>query len=316
MTEVLSAQDFRRLFQERSPKLLLCFDIFLEPTLQSLVAGAVADSPLSLHLWNCESFPDAKKTIGVYGRTPALVAIDQSDVVDMLCSPDLTVERVKSFCDRFRDYIRPSVVDGATQPRCSVVTVTTSNVAIDLRRMVNMGIDLMQKGDGFYAEKFFTKALGVLDAVDRKDDDNISGSVAVVLAWLVISLISQAKCASSHVDRLVEHRDNWATAHSDVQRALCLYTLVSAMPSSTWNPHSCSKKALSSLLLKDPENFQARCALVITYFLTGDMELCVTEALKLHVLGNDFGRVALRELRTFLGEDDVLLRDQKWIRSV
>jgi hypothetical protein len=99
--------------------------------------------------------------------------------------------------------------------------------------------------------------------------------------------------------------------NGDVQRALSARTLFRYAPA-VWSPETCSVKTLSALLTATPTDHKSRSLLVITLFLSNDVERCLTEALKLQVLGHDFGAIALSAVTAFLGADHELVQRLGW----
>jgi len=46
--------------------------------------------------------------------------------------------------------------------------------------------------------------------------------------------------------------------------------------------------------------------------LNGQLERCITEAIKLHVLGHEFGAVVMNGIGRFLGPQDPLMQRSGW----
>ncbi|EPY38902.1 hypothetical protein AGDE_05027 [Angomonas deanei] len=185
--------------------------------------------------------------------------------------------------------------------------------------MVGMGKKLMAEGQSMYAEKFFAKAITTLDTVKQEMDGLVSegekedyvGSVAMCLSWAAIAQLVQGGSPREcpYLKRLAEPQFIPFTTEpmSEASRAVTIQQLMLAAPK-TWTGETCSRTKLSALLEKNPQDHDSRSMLVITLFLSGDLERCLTEALKLQVLGVDFGRVAVKKVSAFLGEDHTLVQ--------
>jgi hypothetical protein len=314
---------------------------FLEPTRATLVEAA--------H-WNISPFPTAQSLLGIAplsagtsSPTPqhhsaggvlsrcdaALIVMLDDAVADTFIGAATILKSVDDMAQRMKRYLTP----GATSVKHSNDSslspsqiVEGGALQVDVAKMLAMGKSLMAKGQAMYAEKFFLKALGVLDAVgeDALLQQKLSAeidfllSLADCLAWVLMAQLVQGKNIEQNpaADRLeAEHGPLVAITpyptNGDVQRALSARTLFRYAPAA-WSPEACSVKILSALLTATPTDHKSRSLLVITLFLSNDVERCLTEALKLQVLGHDFGAIALSAVTAFLGADHELVQRLGW----
>ncbi|CAJ1008575.1 hypothetical protein Q4I28_003888 [Leishmania naiffi] len=195
---------------------------------------------------------------------------------------------------------------------------TEQCLSVDVAKMVEMGKKLMSEHQCFYAEKFFAKALRTLDAVAADVNriaasrEDYNGSVALCLAWAGLALMVQGEQTVENV--YLARLGRQATLQpycdeplSDANRAMTTWRLMQGAPR-PWSETRDSEAKLRATLLSNAQDTSARSLLVITLFLKGDLERAMTEALKLHVSGDAFGRVALKHLSRFLGKDHILVQ--------
>lgn len=346
-----------RLFvaKQAAPRLLVCY---FGPQQTASVDAAIraVDTAIAAHLvdatssqsqdgakplvdaafWDIAPFPAAQKMLGIAPLDPngavgddaracdaALIIMVKGEVVDTFVGSQAITESADDMAKRVRRHLTPgatSVVDKTSNANSS------GALQVDVAKMLAMGKNLMAKSQALYAEKFFLKALGVLDAVAEDAtlheavarDVNFLLSLAECLAWVVMSQLVQGKHIekSEAAERLEAEHGLLAPlrpypTNQDVQRALSLRTVFRYSPY-PWNADTCSIKQLSAQLAAAPTDHKSRSLLVITLFLTNDLERCLTEALKLQVLGQDFGAIALDAVTQFLGPDHELVQRLGW----
>lgn len=201
---------------------------------------------------------------------PALLAVNKGELCDVLKGLEAIIENSTDFVVKFAEHLRRLSSGPSTglKTNVGVFAVSPSNpsaATIDVSKMVTMGQDLMKKGQAVYAEKFFAKALGVLDTVNTQidsttgSDENMEGSVAMVLAWLALSQLVQDRSKQTEttstsysqpsenqaVDRLEKNYAAWITPKSDVSRAVTLRQLIRCLPSHCqWDGVKCSAKEI------------------------------------------------------------------------
>lgn len=299
---------------------------------------------------------------------PALLAVNDGKLIDVLKGFDEVESKSEDFISKFHSYLKQqSDTSLSPQQKVGIFAVDPSqpsNATVDVEKLVTMGKDLMRKGQAAYAEKFFAKALGVLDAVGGQVDttegvdSDLEGSIAMTLAWLTISQVVQKRREngsdttegrSPHnntaCNRLEKDYAGWITPLSDCARAVALRNLARYLPfGAEWDGATCSVKSISAELLeisavanaqsakekamaiKDgnaeskpsqttlPERVVIlRSLLVITHFLQGDLERAITEAIKLHVMKQEYGTIAMDNIVQFLGENDPLVVRSGWL---
>jgi hypothetical protein len=244
-------------------------------------------------------------------REPTVLAVARGELLDKIEGPDDCGETVAQFAEKFGAYAQSigssAPVQTAADAALGAGVPRATSTPIDVAKMVTQGQDLLAKGQALYAEKFFAKALGVLDALEDEADDNINGSCAETAGWLVLARIAQgsvAPCAPV-VKRLRERHAYFVQPDSTAARAVALYSMAEVAPF-TWRAAEASQKVLGEQLKADPKNAGARQRLVMTLFMAGDVERCLTEGVKLHVLHDEFGSVAVRAVVTFLGPEHAL----------
>lgn len=302
-------------------------------------AARVHRTRLRLFLWNCGSgaFAAAKAQLEKQPGHPLLLIVFRGAIADTIRGKSLaemTATEVPQLCRRlssFQTSVKPArVVDGpptssshAAAPASSGDTgtaeaVATQHLSLDVAKMVGMGKKLMAERKPFYAEKFFAKALQSLDAVAADVDrlvtarEDYDGSVALCLAWAGLAQLVQGKHTvdNQYLRRLCETEKLRAfreEPRSDACRAVATLALMQAAPR-TWNEVTCSEAKLRAALKASPHDAASRSLLVVTLFLSGDLERAMTEALKLHLCGEAYGRVALKQMCAFLGHDHALVR--------
>ena len=274
-----------------------------------------SDPLLTTHVrlteWDCSTDAMAAARSSLDVTSPIeVVAIRSGEVVDRLRGEDAIKRTMHPMMQRILSFVQSKVSRVVDDSHAAAGS--SAKVAVDITKLLTMGQDLMRKAQAMYAEKFFLKALGVLDAVQSEagTDDDVIASTALCLAWTLLAQLAQAKEVSHnvHAKRLQNnesYRPYREEALSDVCRALTAWNLMRMAPLA-WDPATCSVTKLTATLQSNPQRHNERAQFVITYFLMGDLERCLTEALKLHVLQQDFGRYALTELQQFLGKDHPL----------
>ncbi|KAG8343119.1 hypothetical protein ERJ75_000139900 [Trypanosoma vivax] len=326
---VNSVEDFRSIFAPASGDgLLLCY----EPEHDSVTSddlslfrkaagSAVKEygAIVRLHLWNCESdlFTSAKKQLQKNPGTPLLLVIYMCSVADTFQEPmPKMLFSVKHVCKRLASFQHGDKVaaisrsEGISFEQFANFSGGELHVEVDVLRMLEIGKRLMSRGSAEYAAKVFRRALSTLDAVlqDSRGDAEVKGSVAVCLAWLALADLAQGGSADDSIRRLKsECMEFCAEPGGDSARACAAHKMVCALPTK-WDGATCSQKRLRSILDNDPHSHKHRCALVVTLFLAGDVERCITEALKLKVLDVPFGHVAICAVADFIGQDHPLLQ--------
>jgi hypothetical protein len=259
--------------------------------------------------WDCSapSMDAARASLDVV-EPIELVALRSGQVVDRLRGEAAIQSTMPTMMERIGSFVQQKVsrveaVAGGQQQQ---------KVSVDVAKLLAMGQDLMRKAQAAYAEKFFLKAVGVLDAVQKEagDDEDVRASLALSIAWALLAQLAQAK--EVHHNSLAKRLQQnemflpWRDEPlSDVSRAITAWNLMRMAPAS-WDPATCSVAKLTAVLQSDPQKHHQRAQLVVTYFLSGDLERCLTEALKLHVLQQDFGRYALTEVQAFIGKEHAL----------
>ncbi|CUG55709.1 Hypothetical protein, putative [Bodo saltans] len=295
--------------------------------------------------WDVAPFPAAQRLLGIaplpsstatpspfssqhdVGSTPcdvALIVMVKDAVADIFFGAQTILDASDDLGRRVRRFLTPGATALAEKPKGD--ESEGGALQVDVAKMLAMGKSLMTKGQAVYAEKFFVKALGVLDAIGNDEllartlssDDNFLLSLADCLAWVLMSQLVQGKNIEHNAaaDRLeAEHGPLVGLTpyptNGDVQRALSARKLFRFAPAA-WSPELCSVKTLSALLAATPSDHKSRSLLVITLFLSNDVERCLTEALKLQVLGHDFGAIALSAVSDFLGADHELVQRLGW----
>lgn len=216
---------------------------------------------------------------------PCLLALDNGELCDKLQgAADMSEEgaaKLANFISKFKEYCvarkeRPVVKKGVvSMPKTTTTTQSaaghqplTTNMTVDVDKMVKMGRDMVAKRELVYAEKFFLKALGVLDvaASEKVDqiDENMEGSIAMTLAWVVIAqmLMSRPVTHSAQpapkstannceaCDRLERDFEKWITPASQCSLAVALRELFRYLPCS-FDP-----KATTATIMEKIKAFQ------------------------------------------------------------
>ncbi|GET88607.1 hypothetical protein, conserved [Leishmania tarentolae] len=299
---------------------------------------------LRLFIWDCTSpsFAAARTQLDKRHGHPLLLIVFKGAIADTLRDMPLTemsateVPRVCSRLASFQSSAKPArvVATGMRSTPVSTIATATStaegsdagslpqeaeqHLSVDVAKMVGMGKRLMAERQPFYAEKFFVKALRTLDAVSADMDPLLASredyhhSVAMCLAWAGLAQLVQGKqtVENAYLERL----DREAALQpfrdaplNDASRALTTWRLMQDAPR-PWSETRDSEAKLRAALSSEAHDNANRSLLVITLFLKGDVECAITEALKLHVCGDVFGRVALKHISRFLGRDHVLVK--------
>ncbi|ORC88003.1 uncharacterized protein TM35_000192470 [Trypanosoma theileri] len=333
-----SVDDFRSVFTpNRSDRLLLCYEAVgdnvkteelsvFENTVRA--AAEAHGTKLQLHFWECSSnaFTAAKQQLGKERGTPLLAVVYRETIADTFRqSLSSMMDEMPRLCERLSSYQRGGKVavlssssSSSLSPASTTNTTTTNSATavesdarlmVDVSKLVGMGKRLMAEGKAEYAGKFFQRAVDALDAVlpHCNGDNNVNGSLALCLAWTALAQIVQGRSAEAYMQRLeTQYVDYCMEIGSDAARVRSTYRLISAMPF-TWRSDTCSERRLREILVADPHSHNHRCALVVTLFLAGDIERCLTEAVKLRVLNIPFGTTAIAAVADFMGRDHPLL---------
>ncbi|KPI84041.1 hypothetical protein ABL78_6906 [Leptomonas seymouri] len=299
-------------------------------------AARLHGTRLRLFLWDCSSpaFASAKSQLEKQPGYPLLLVVFRGSIADTIRGVplgEMAATEVPRLCSRlasFQSSTKPArVADGP--PHTAAVGndevhgsgqphPAPQHLFVDVAKMVGMGKKLMAERRPFYAEKFFVKALQTLDSVADDVDRLVAarvdydGSVALCLAWAGLAQLVQGKhtIENPYLSRLKSSENLRVFREeplSDASRAVVTWELVQAAPW-TWSEAECSEKKLRGVLQVNPQDTAARSLLVVTLFLSGDLERAMTEALKLHVCGESYGRVALQQMSLFLGNDHALVR--------
>ncbi|KAH9600569.1 hypothetical protein LSM04_001147 [Trypanosoma melophagium] len=329
---ICSVEDFRSVFTPNgSDRLLLCYETVgdnvkaeelskFEDTVRA--AAEAHGTKLELHFWECSSnaFAAAKQQLGKEQGTPLLAVVYRQTIADTFRKPlSSMMNEMIHLCERLSSYQRggkvavlSSSASASFSPTSTPSTTAQDGEArlmVDVSKLVGMGKRLMAEGKAEYAGKFFQRALDTLDAVlpHCDGDNNVDGSIALCLAWVALAQMVQGRSAEAHMQRLeTQYTDYCMEIGSDAARVRATYRLISAMPF-TWRSDTCSERRLREILLGNPQSHNHRCALVVTLFLAGDLERCLTEAVKLRVLNVPFGTTAIAALGDFLGRDHPLM---------
>lgn len=303
-------------------------------TFQKSVTAAAQQhgTALQLFLWDCSgpAFAPARAQLDKTQGHPLLLIIYRGAIADTVRGmplADMASTEVPRVCSRLASYQRSAkparvVVSAPSRDTPGTIESTVAeaepHLAVDVAKVVGMGKKLMAERKPFYAEKFFVKALHTLDALAAEVDrlvtsrEDYDGSVAMCLAWAGLAQLVQAKATVDNpcLTRLTTQPtlQRYAVEPlSDANRAVTTWRLMLAAPR-TWCEAEASEATLRAALTADPQDTAARSLLVTTLFLQDDLERAMTEALKLHVAGNSYGRVALTHMSAFLGHDHVLVQ--------
>ncbi|KAG5505012.1 hypothetical protein JKF63_04459 [Porcisia hertigi] len=280
---------------------------------------------LRLFIWDCThpSFASARFQLEKTRGHPLLLIVYKGSIADTLRDIPLTemsateVPRVCSRLASLQSSAKPARVV-STSEASSEQAEAERHLSVDVAKMVGMGKKLMAERQPFYAEKFFVKALQTLDAVATdvgrlvESQDDYDQSVALCLAWAGLAQLVQGKhiAENPYLERLGQQASLQRFCDeplSDASRAMTTWRLMQGAPR-PWSETLDSEARLRAALSASPLDFVSRSLLVITLFLKGDLERAMTEALKLHVSGDAFGRAALKHMSRFLGREHVLVR--------
>ncbi|KPA85788.1 hypothetical protein ABB37_00138 [Leptomonas pyrrhocoris] len=335
------------LASERSDAFLLCYEQPTDAvTSDALVrfqqsveeAARLHGTRLRLFLWDCGSpaFASAKTQLEKQPGHPLLLIVFRGAIADSIRGvslAEMTATEIPKLCGRlasFQSSAKPACVTQGPQRAASQENDATEegeqqqqqpapqHLSVDVARMVGMGKKLMAERKPFYAEKFFVKSLQTLDSVSADVDRFVvtradyDGSVALCLAWAGLAQLIQGKQTvdNPYLRRLRDSESLRVFREeplSDACRAVVMWELMQAAPR-TWSEAEGSEKKLREVLKTNPHDVTARSLLVVTLFLSGDLERAMTEALKLHVCGESYGRVALKQMSSFLGHDHALVK--------
>ncbi|AAZ12403.1 hypothetical protein, conserved [Trypanosoma brucei brucei TREU927] len=329
-----SVDSFQSIFTSSSfDHLLLCYEADVDAVtaadliaFERVVKAAATEfgTRLGLHLWNCsdDAFGAARTQLGKEKGTPLLLIVYRGEIADMLHQPLANlVSEVALVCQRLASYQRgdsiavvSSLPLSPQQPvqddAVDTASVVGQRMTVDIARLIEMGKRLMTTGRAEYAEKIFGRALGTLDAMSSNcgSDTRLRGSTAMCLAWVSLAILVQGRCADDHLQRLRgDYEEFCVEFESDAARVCATQRMMHSL-TIKWKGDVCSEKRLRSILADDPHKHDHRCALVVTLFLSGDLERCLTEALKLHAFGVPFGAVALSSVRDYVGPEHPLFQ--------
>ena len=170
--------------------------------------------------------------------------------------------------------------------------------------------------------------------VFEKYDPNLCGSAALCLGWLIIAHGVQGPTSDTKDDKSSARREAIMAAAKLRQdpryiffagvpmsipaRALVVDTILMEgfqgyyfLPkdgSKSWSADKYSLKNLEIELKKDPKDQFCRRALILTLFLAGDLERCLTECIKVSkILQDPFGVKARAAIAQFMGSSHPLL---------
>jgi hypothetical protein len=263
--------------------------------------------------------------IGAADVDVAVLAVGRGELLDKFLGHDASLQALPTLLPSFESYLhkrdptRSSAESTPTAvgPSTALDHQSATTAPIDIAKMVAMGKDLLAKRQPVYAHKFFAKALGVLDAIPAADhDDNMRGSVAVCLAWLIVTAVVLGRpgdAAALHARlREADYAFFARQPLSDAARGHAIAMMVEAAPF-VWLETEASEVKLSEALKADPHDMAARAKLALTLFLRGDVERCLTEALKVHLVAKDdalrgFASAIFEGCAAFLGKDHDLIR--------
>lgn len=294
--------------------------------------GEAAARLTQLGVWPCTGYPAVRTLLDKQDTEPLLLVVAGGAVVDRLpCQPLSSLgsllheEAIRCFCERL-----VAMEHGVHH---AVTTTETpageAALQVNVRQMIEVGCRTLQSGKAVYASKIFVKAVRTLDAMQAEilaspttsfaDQADYYASLAVSLAWAgMAEMIMGGGVPNLWLDRLRTHpmlRPWRDTPLSDVARALTLERLLSELgPAGTWqgeggaDGNNCSQKHLRDQLAKNPHDTLTRRRLLVTLFLAGDLERCLTESLKLCSEGDLFGQHALGCVTTFCGPDHPLIK--------
>ena len=244
-----------------------------EATLNSRKKAAAALS-VPLVQWDCTpiagggegeaQIASIRTSMGV-SILPCLLALDNGELCDKLQgTADMEDgQKIANFISRFKEYCvarkeRPVVKKGVVaMPKQQKAGTTaapqsapsSTNMTVDVDKMVKMGRDMIAKREPLYAEKFFLKALGVLDVAAseggaKEVDENMEGSIAMTLAWVVIAQMLQSRPVATSTlpapkttannceacDRLERDFEKWITPASQCSLAVALREMFRYIP--------------------------------------------------------------------------------------
>lgn len=333
VSTIHSSDDFKKTFTKQSEVFLLCYepvaDKISKDSLDAFTAGIRAScakhsTQIELRLWDCSdaSFAAARQQLDKQPGYPLLLIISKGAVADTLRDKTLEAmlaEDMNRVCERIASF-------QLSKNPATVVTGdhsgggTGSTMRVDVAKIIGLGKKMLAEGQPVYAEKFFVKAKESLEAVELEvrrgaapqQLQDFEGSMAMTLAFAGLAQMVQGRIVSENpYVKQLQSGDRYAAFTSeplsDASRVITCAELMKAAPRE-WNSDTCSQKKLCAALQQNPADHDSRSMLVITLFLSGDLERCLTEAIKLHTLKVAFGRIALKHIKMFLGENHVLTK--------
>nr|CCC91450.1 unnamed protein product [Trypanosoma congolense IL3000] len=331
-TVVGSVQDFKSIFTSKNCDcLLLCYEADADSvTISDLVAfqdtvrtaSHKYGTKVKVYLWECsaDAFTAARMQLKKKRGMPLLLVVYKQEIADTFPQPfaDL-ISTVLRVCERLASYQRDDKIAivspvSLTEPRPQKGSLDAApdveqRLTVDIARLIETGRNLMKTGRAEYAEKAFQRALATLDTIEPlcEGDNRVRGTTAMCLAWLSFSMLAQGKCTDSHAQRLRRDYEDFCREFlSDAARVCVTHRLIGAL-TIEWRGDTCSQKKLRDILAASPHNHEYRCALVVTLFLSGDLERCLTEVFKLRVLSVPFGAIALSAIQDYIGPEHPLM---------
>lgn len=314
--------------------------------------AASADFPIDvveLVMWNVQSGVRGQHLAAQMGLTemPSLVAIRNGAIADMVIGNEAWASTGERFLDLFVQHVCGAVASGAqAQPKAQNPLQKSDDgerLVVDVESLVSKGRSLMGKGEAFYAEKFFTRALGLMHAIAPEVQsgrrDEFARSLVHIHSWRAIARMVQAHADTTAMSKAkVEDVAPLQSAPlvqyveplTEGARAVELFLMLEGADF-VWSPKDCSDKALQEKLSKDARCVMYRQQLVVTLFLSGDLERCLTELLKVKSLcvngggtdvhgaafpndntSSNWWKVATASLKRFLGESHALCKAIAW----
>jgi hypothetical protein len=294
---------------------------------------------------------------GALGVVPCVMAIAAGRLLDVM--PLLTTDdagAARGFIERFLAHINPesgvssgsaasaagigsssrsgAKAGGVIQHRAPAGEDAEGSVTVDVAKVLRLGREMLSTQRPQYAEKFFARAVALVDAVlsdpaaaatlrGEGAEQELAGSRAVASAWHLLSVVCQGRAGDAEgLYRTLATsvaaaggsgaEPDWLAPLGDVRRAMAAFELLRAMPVGWTGDAATSETRLRARLAEihaaekadasPTAAAEVRCQLVLTLFLMGDIERCLTEALKLQqVMRHPFGDVAIKAVCDFLG---------------
>ena len=248
--------------------------------------AAAAALSIPLVQWDCSPVEGTdgaqlaaiRSSLGVT-TLPCLLALDNGELCDKLVGQeDVEGPKSASFIAKFKEYCvarnetpPPKMGRGVVAMPKGDTASAANNMTVDVSKMITMGKDMLAKREPVYAEKFFTKALNVLDVAASEGgvrvaevDDNLEGSIALTLSWLVIAQLLQSRpvvvdaptpvtannCPAG--DRLERDFAKWITPASQCSLAVAMREMF------RYFPCAFDTKATVNSLMETVKSFQEK----------------------------------------------------------